>query len=214
MSKLKAFKLQVNRTACYYTWGEMENSRHIIFALHGYGQLASRIIRKFDRLEDCFIIAPEGLSKFYWNGVAGDVVSSWMTSHNREDEIFDYLAYLNTLYHIFASKMSGKHIHFFGFSQGCATLWRWLEAQQPDIDSICLWAGWLPEEVNYGSMHHYLSGKPIRFIYGLQDEYLTEDRMNIFRNRVAEAQINMEYTSFVGKHKIDRKVLHTWFAGL
>lgn len=216
MKKLKSnlYKFKVTRTAHVHTLGDLELADHVIFALHGYGQLASRLIQKFNHLDNCFVIAPEGLSSFYWNGVQGEVVASWMTSHHREDEINDYLNYLNKVFTSYKSQMKGKSIHLFGFSQGCATLWRWLEAHKPDIKTICLWAGWLPEDVNYKHISAYLNSLDIRFIVGKQDEYLTEDRMAVFNKRVEEEKLNLTYLSYDGKHKVERSVLKQWYKSL
>jgi predicted esterase len=207
-------KLTVGKTAHFYTCGNPEEAEHVIFALHGYGQLASRLIQKFNQFDNCVVIAPEGLSSFYWKGVQGDVVASWMTSHHREDEINDYLAYLDKLFRLHSDLMLSKKVHLFGFSQGCATLWRWLEKHQPTINSVCLWAGWLPEDVYYQGMANYLNTIDIRFIYGLQDEYLTEARMEIFRQRVKKEKLDLAYTGYNGKHKVDREVLKDWFESL
>ncbi|MEL6276926.1 MAG: phospholipase, partial [Bacteroidota bacterium] len=81
-----AHRLPVQRTAHFYTLGEPSaNVKRMWFACHGYGQLASTFIRKFDQLagaED-YVVAPEGLSRFYWQGFTGKVVASWMTSADR-----------------------------------------------------------------------------------------------------------------------------------
>src|SRR5688572_11691490 len=50
----------------YYTLGDLTLSTNSIwFVLHGYGQLASYFIRKFDTLKDnnIFVIAPDRITK-------------------------------------------------------------------------------------------------------------------------------------------------------
>ncbi|MEN0004839.1 MAG: phospholipase, partial [Bacteroidota bacterium] len=71
--------IPVTRTAHYATQGQVgPHIRYLCIACHGYGQLAARFIRKFDVVDraDTFVIAPEGLSRFYWGGVTGNVVAS------------------------------------------------------------------------------------------------------------------------------------------
>ena len=83
-------KIKVETTAHYYSIGELNNNTSDIWIVcHGYGQLASFFIRKFQDLDapNRFIIAPEGFNKFYLNGYSGRVGASWMTKENREDEI-------------------------------------------------------------------------------------------------------------------------------
>jgi hypothetical protein len=61
---------------------------------HGYGQLAKTFIRRFEPIMDAqtLVVAPEGLSRFYWGGFDGPVVASWMTREDRLDEIADCAA--------------------------------------------------------------------------------------------------------------------------
>ena len=92
--------LSVTRTARYSTQGLIsDQTRYCILACHGYGQLAEHFIKKFDVIaaDDLFVIAPEGLSRFYWGGLTGDVVASWMTKGGRLDEIKDYCNFLDQL---------------------------------------------------------------------------------------------------------------------
>ena len=89
----------VTKTARYFTLGELnENTRELWFVLHGYAQLASDFIQDFEGLDNGtrFIVAPEGLNKFYARGFGGKPAASWMTSEDRENEIIDYINYLNT----------------------------------------------------------------------------------------------------------------------
>ena len=82
---MKIHHIPVKRQARYYTLGTLDtNTKHVYIVLHGYGQLASQIIHKFDDMADeVFIIAPEGLSRFYWDGMTGTVGASWMTKEDR-----------------------------------------------------------------------------------------------------------------------------------
>lgn len=83
--------ITVNRTADYYTLGDLSNANTIWFVLHGYGYLAKYFIKKFEPIlsSSVAIVAPEALSRFYSNGVGydGRVGASWMTKESREDEI-------------------------------------------------------------------------------------------------------------------------------
>ena len=89
---MQSHKIKFPCTAHYYTIGTPSDKiKRVFFVLHGYGQLASQIIHKFDAvMEDTLIVAPEGLSRFYWNESKGIVGASWMTKKDRLDEIEDY----------------------------------------------------------------------------------------------------------------------------
>ncbi|MBK6951958.1 MAG: hypothetical protein IPH24_07885 [Crocinitomicaceae bacterium] len=91
-------KLVISNTARYFSHGNPQ-AKNLVVVLHGYGQLASYFIQKFEFLdpENYYVIAPEGLHRFYLNGTSGRVGASWMTKENREDDITNYLLYLNAL---------------------------------------------------------------------------------------------------------------------
>ena len=95
-------KLKVSKTAIYHSEGNLKTAKTIWIVLHGYGMLAEFFIKKFNPIlntETC-VIAPEGLSKFYSKGFYGRVGATWMTKQNREDEIEDYINYLDQLYEV------------------------------------------------------------------------------------------------------------------
>ena len=79
-------EIKVEKSAFYYTNGDMTDQiKYVWFVFHGYAQRADHIINKFDGLDSSIhhVVSIEGLSKFYWKGVTGEVVSSWMTKKNR-----------------------------------------------------------------------------------------------------------------------------------
>ena len=59
-----------------------ENTKYLCIAFHGYGQLAKYFIRDFESLgPEHVAIVPEGLHRFYREGMSGRVVASWMTAN-------------------------------------------------------------------------------------------------------------------------------------
>ncbi len=203
--------IKIPRTAHYYTSGEPgPNIRQFWLVCHGYGQLASRIIRKFSELDnnEHFILAPEGLSRFYWNNRTGQVGASWMTKQDRLEEIDDYVYYLSHLYDHFRGQLPAEvQINLLGFSQGVATQCRWLTKRQPDFHRLILWAGLLPEDIDYRPLKDYFSDKVLHFVYGHEDEYLTPDRLKWHEQFVAEQELKLQVHTFEGKHEIDRHLL-------
>jgi hypothetical protein len=83
---LKQHTIQTTKTARYYTLGELNTStEEIVFVFHGYAQLAKEFIQNFTIIESQtrFIIAPEGLNKFYFRGLGGKAGASWMTKEDK-----------------------------------------------------------------------------------------------------------------------------------
>lgn len=205
-------KFPVERTGHVYTIGNnIDNAKHIWFVFHGYGQLASRIIKKFDGLDmdNHFVIALEGLSRFYWKGVTGDVAASWMTKQDRLGEIDEYLQYIQKVYNHFDIKNKQAAFHCLGFSQGTATTWRWIANYKPQMSTYVQWAGTFPPEIDYaGELADYISSFDHYFLYGDEDIYLTSERVTMIESAIAKYKLNPMIKPFKGKHKIYRKVLH------
>ncbi len=207
--------LKVERTARLYTMGNpSESTRCLVIACHGYGQLAGHFIRKFDCIArpDTVIVAPEGLSRFYWEGLSGDPVASWMTKEDRLSEIHDFSAYLTQVYQQFTAGLPATaQIVLLGFSQGCATQLRWMAREQPRFSDLVLWAGSIPEDIDYVPLRSYLEGKPLHFVYGDTDPFITPGRVKA--QQALAGQLPMRYHThvFKGRHAVDRIALKALF---
>ncbi len=203
--------LTVQRTARYYTIGEPgPEVAHCIIACHGYGQLAGHFIRKFDRLAhpSRLIVAPEGLSRFYWQGLAGEVKASWMTREDRLSEIADNAAYLSRLYQEVVPRLHPEvRVTLFGFSQGCATQVRWVMEDFPEFDNLVLWAGTLPEDLDYKPAESYWASKSLYFAYGHDDPFLNPERLVQHRSLLARAGLLFEEIEYQGKHSVPREAV-------
>ena len=213
---MKSHKVLFEKTAHYFTLGEAnKETKYFCLVTHGYGQLASRFIYKFDQLDltENFILAPEGLSRFYWKRSAPNPVgASWMTKENRLDEIADYTRYIKKLYEEYKSQMSADvKIIMLGFSQGCATQMRWITREFPDFDHLILWAGLLPEDLDYTPHQDYFSKKNLKWVYGNEDEFLKEKHITWHQQFMQEQSLDLESIEFAGKHVIDRKILKEVF---
>lgn len=203
----------VSRTAHYYTLGERGPfTRRCWLVCHGYGQLAANFIRRFDVVagpED-YVIAPEGLSRFYWGGLDGPVVASWMTRGDRLDEIRDYCAFLDGLY---ADEMAplGPEVRviLLGFSQGCATQVRWLHQSRPRFDHLWLWGGLVPEDLDYRSdeLRAYLADKEIHHFLGDADPLVKPEYVELHRAFVKEQSLRVNEHTYPGGHTIVRDEL-------
>ena len=178
-------KLAVERTGVFYSSGDTNNAAVNWFVCHGYGQLANNIIKKFDDFinNGHAVTSVEALNRFYWEGVSGEVVTTWMTKRYRLDEIRDNNAFLSTIYD--KNKGPQKNI-LFGFSQGGTTIWRWIHEKRPEFDVFINYAGWMPEDIDLSQLQDYLSNKTLIFTYGTDDKYLVETERQTFFNEIFE----------------------------
>lgn len=211
MSDYQSHAFKVSRTAHYYTLGTPSAAIEDLYIVcHGYGQLGSEIIHKFKAFDNGknLIIAPEGLSRFYWGGVTGKVAASWMTKGDRLDEIEDFVNMMQTIYEQYTRQLSPDvKIHLFGFSQGVATIIRWVMARFPKVNRFILWAGTWPDDLDYRPHQEYFSEKEIHWHCGHSDEYVTDNRLKWHRNFVRKNGLKMTEHWFDGKHVIPRSEL-------
>lgn len=203
--------IEVRRSARYFTYGELgPKTKHVWFACHGYGMLASSLIKKFGVLDPSlhYIVAPEGLSRFYWNGFGGKPVASWMTSEDRLYEIKDYIAYLDQLYsHILSSINQPVMKTIFGFSQGTATITRWVANQQSKADNLVLWAGPLASDVEWDKAEAILRQMNLLFVYGTKDQFINEEQANKHLEAMKKHHLDFEVIQFDGEHRLDRDTI-------
>lgn len=203
--------IPVTKTAHFYTIGTPgKQVKYCWFVCHGYGQLAKFFIRKFDVLAsaETFILAPEGLSRFYTEGLTGKVGASWMTKEDRLIEIDDYSNYLTNLYDQYIPQLADDvKIILLGFSQGCATQLRWMMRTFPRFDSLLLWAGLVPEDLDYRPYREYFTEKDLHFVYGTRDPFITPERLLGHERLLKEQQLDFQIHTFDGEHTVDRETL-------
>ncbi len=209
---MKANSIQVRKTARYFTIGKLaETTKSIWFVCHGYGQLASYFLQKFEVLDDnqTFIVAPEALNRFYLEGFSGRVGATWMTKEERLQEIDDYVHYLNELYSAILSNTATAKvtINILGFSQGVATVCRWIANRQIKANNLILWAGKLPHDMNLELTKEMLSHTTMYVVYGRQDEFLKDVSQEEYINGFLAAGLNPRIIAFDGKHEIHQETL-------
>ena len=212
---MESHQILFEKTAHYYTLGTAgKHVQHFIIACHGYGQLAERFVQKFNQLDlsNTFVLAPEGLSRFYWDNKNNIVGSSWMTRKDRLEEIADYTRFIKKLYEEYTPQFATDvKITLFGFSQGCATQVRWMMREFPKFDNLILWAGMIPEDLIYLPNSEYFSNKNLYWVYGTEDEFLKEKHINWHHSFFKEQKLNFETITFDGKHMVDRPTLKNLF---
>jgi len=194
---------KVEKTARYFTSGNPEKAKFLLIALHGYGQLAQFFIRKFDSInEDYFIVAPEGLHRFYLNGSSGRVGATWMTKEDRLSDIQDNTNWLNKILKELHQKYEFEKTIVLGFSQGGATAARWINESQHNIDHFISWASVYPPDLQ---IENKTSLKDNYFVLGNQDEYFDLKEANevitVYKN------IGFKTITYDGNHSIDKNIL-------
>lgn len=203
----------VTRSARYYQLGELtERTRRVWFVCHGYGQLAAYFIRHFAVLTEAddstVVIAPEGFSRFYLQDMGGRVGASWMTKEDRLTEIDDYVAYLNQLATSALENCPPTvRITVLGFSQGAATVSRWLAHARFRPARLILWAGAFPQDVDFAVATHLLEQLPVVLVCGDQDPYVQDSDLEQQRDFLRRLGVEPAVRRFAGKHELNAAVL-------
>ena len=208
-NKMRKHSIKIEKTAYYYSIGELNNETNEIWiACHGYGQLAKYFITKFECLEkqNRFIIAPEGLNKFYINGYSGRVGANWMTKEQRVDEIDDYCLYLEQLTDLITKQAHQKcKIKIIGFSQGTATVSRWILKTKFKIETLILWGGRIAFDFNFSLYKEKHSETRNYVVFGTKDEFYSQEDIQTYRKELND--FKTEWISYSGGHAIDTKTL-------
>lgn len=205
---IKENYIHVSRTARYYTIGEFNSNTIVIwFVLHGYGQLAGDFIKLFEQIADnkTVIIAPEGLSRFYLDNGLGKVGANWMTKEDRENEISDYVNYLDELYlKIVKENISEScKINALGFSQGAATLSRWAELGKSKLNKLVFWAGEIAKDVEYKEIKE----NEIHLVFGNNDPIFPGEFYKTQEELLDKNGLKYKTHIFEGGHEINKKLL-------
>lgn len=209
--------LLVRRTARYFTLGDPRSPSDVWVVCHGYGQLAAAFIEEFRGIAapGRLIVAPEALNRFYLNpeagraGAAARVGATWMTREDRLAEIDDYVRYLDDLLNECLGGATGKvRTTALGFSQGVATVMRWLVQGSVRLDRAILWAGTLPPEVDpAGASHGRLATANLHLVAGTTDAMVTREAVDRQRMVLEQAGIPVRFLEFAGGHRMDRATL-------
>lgn len=203
----------IPKTARYFLLNELtDQTEHVWFVCHGYAQLANYFINNFDELDmnKNLIIAPEGLHRFYWKGFSERVVASWMTKEDRENDILDYVNYLNVVYAEVISSLKNKKvkINVLGFSQGTATVCRWLASNKVKVDNLILWAGAFPSDMNFEKNKEVFNKLKTFVVVGNADEFINDDEVAKHSDLLKKNEIAFELIRFQGKHEINKQTLN------
>ena len=210
---MQEHRITVSRRARFHALGDFELAHDVWMVVHGYGQLASDFLAPFAVLATPgrAIVAPEALNRYYKER-AGEqthsetpVGATWMTREDREAEIADYVDYLDAVADRVCSE--GGRLTALGFSQGVATVTRWVAMGTRRVDRLILWAGSLPRDLDLSVHGARLPQRPLDVVIGTRDEYASWANVEEQRRAIESAGLALKLHSFEGGHRLDRKTL-------
>ena len=199
-------------SSSYITYNQLtDKTENIWIVFHGYGQLSKYFIRRFDVLDGDknYIIAPQGLSKFYVDEDYKNVGASWLTKEDRGSDLLNQQKYLIKLMDELKLKIdfSKIKINLFGFSQGVSALTRLLMNYNMKVNNIIIWAGWVPDEF-FNINKDVLKDTNLFFVVGNKDKYYNNPIIKGYLKKIKNILTKeIDYFVFNGGHIVDRKVL-------
>jgi predicted esterase len=156
------------------------------------------------------------LSRFYLdpiptrrNDPSPRIGASWMTREDRESEIADYVAYLERLATEIRHPLAGAapRLVVLGFSQGTATVSRWLATSEMRVEQLVLWAGSIPPELDLAAWAARLHGAAITLVAGDEDELATTTAIAAEAERLSAAGVAYNLVRFHGGHTVNPTAL-------
>jgi len=197
-------------TAPYATYGHLSEKTAVIWVVfHGYGQLARQFIRRFDILnpETHFVIAPQGLSKFYLKGTFSEVGASWMTKEGREIDIQNQQTFIQSIFEKETQNIDLQYfkINILGFSQGVTTACRWAFYQKIPFDKLVLWAGGFPHEIT--EKQTLKPDAEVIALIGDKDSFYNSEMWEKQIQKVEKYLKTPHAFIYEGKHEISREIL-------
>jgi len=217
MTSIHEHHLSVSRTARYCTLGDpVQRPRELWYVCHGYGQLAGRFLRRFSTLNDGsrYIVAPEALSRFYIERpgrthAQAPIGASWMTREDRLAEIADHVGFLDALHARTLEQLAtpAELTTVLGFSQGVATVCRWVARGSVRADRLVLWGGLVPSDLDLDVHARVFRSLELVVVAGDSDLHLPAPSIADQHARLARYGIEPRLISYRGGHDITAEAL-------
>jgi predicted esterase len=133
-----------------------------------------------------------------------------MTKEDREEDINDYVRYLDDLLALYLEgRAQAPRIVVVGFSQGGATATRWVCQGNSNIDRLVLWAASFPQDLVFPNATEALNKVGLTLVIGDEDEFISSDHVEDLISKLNQRSISHSLVNFSGGHTIETDVLKT-----
>ncbi|MEQ8909110.1 MAG: hypothetical protein RIC95_07950 [Vicingaceae bacterium] len=193
-------KIKIERSAHYFLQLPSKEINSVLFVIHGYAQQADEFLSEFEYLKNTqtLVVAPEGLSLFY--NKKREAVASWMTSRHREDEMNDYIHYLNALYEKIKREYDFDKTAVLGFSQGVSTSLRWVCKMPENTVEYFACSGSIPPELKANDFRN--QNIKAQYFYGDEDRLISTQNAEEQFLRLKELTIEAHDHPYSGGHEV------------
>ena len=149
-----------------------------------------------------YVIAPQAPSKYYIQPKM-HVGANWLTRENTNVGMQNIMNYLDAV--LDAEQLpTDKNLIIFGYSQGVSIAKRYATKRRLQSSQLVLHSGGIPKEL-IPKDFNYLNGNcEVKLVYGTEDEYLNDERMNSERKKAELLFGNrLSIHPFDGKHEVN-----------
>jgi len=202
--KLEDKEISYTTTNTYSTLNILTaDTKRIWLVCHGMGYLSRYFLKYFKGLDPKanYIIAPQAQSKYYLPPKFQHVGASWLTKENTLKETENVMRHFDAVFE--AEGLPNKlPLIIMGYSQGVSVAMRYMVKRQLKCEQLVLHSGGIPKEL-IAEDFKYFNGK-VHLLYGTNDEYLNEARINaeiIRANELFGKKVSI--LSFKGKHEVN-----------
>ena len=187
-----------------------ESTETVWFVCHGMGYLSRYFLKYFKGLDPTtnYIIAPQAPSKYYLPPAFKHVGASWLTRENTLKETENIMRYFDA---VFANERIPDHVNLIvvGYSQGVSVAMRYITKRQLQCSQLVLMSGGIPKELTASDFDFLKGQAKVTLIYGTQDEYLDDERMQYEQNRVRELfGTDVTIIPFDDKHMVNVELIN------
>jgi predicted esterase len=204
-------EISYKSTNSYSTLNNLtEATKNVWFVCHGMSYLSRYFLKYFKDLnpDENYVIAPQAQSKYYIPPTYKHVGASWLTKENTLRETDNVMRYYDAVLET-ENISKDKNIIVVGYSQGVSVAMRYIANRQLHCSQLVLMSGGIPKELVAYDFKFLEEKTKITMIYGTQDEYLNDERMQSESNRVIELfGNNVTIKPFDGKHIVNVELIN------
>ncbi len=202
---LEEKEISYKATNSYSTLNDFtENTKNVWFVCHGMGYLSRYFLKYFKGLnaDENYIIAPQAPSKYYIQPKM-HVGANWLTRLDTKVGTENIMHYFDS---VFEAEKIPENINLIvlGYSQGVSVALRYLALRKLNCEQIVLHSGGIPKELNATDFKYLNNDTKVKLIYGTEDEYLDENRIELESKRAKELfGERIKVLPFDGKHVVN-----------
>lgn len=181
-----------------------ERTKTVWLVCHGMGYMSRYFLKYFKGLntEDNYIIAPQAPSKFYIQPKM-HVGANWLTRDDTKTGMENIVNYFDAVLDV-EKIPKGVRFIVFGYSQGVSIAMRYIAKRQLQCDQLVLHSGGIPKELNAADYEYLTKDTKVKLIYGTEDEYLDEQRIQLESARATDLfGDKVTFMPFKGKHVVN-----------